>query len=288
MLTTINVAIDWAAVEVMVVEFLPVAIVVTALVCAVVIDRALARWRIRRVARQLGATLVRAPGRLFPTLTWRDGGRTARLAFPRRRAGLTLRSTLCEVELEFPIRLAFSVRRRGLLGQAALWLPARRSEVRTGHPVFDRAFAVRGTGTAELRAWLNRDVRGALLRLAGSTAGHTLELHCDGATVTAALDGAVTKRVALRLFAETAAWLARTVELVAEPQAIHFESAAEREGSTFTLQGCPACAEPVERSHAERCPVCTAPHHDACWGYLGGCGIWGCAGSSSRQSPSAA
>lgn len=288
MLTTISVAIDWASIQVTVVEFLPVALFVTALVIAVAVDRALARWRIRRVARQLGATMVRKKGRLFPTLTWNDGGRTARLAFPRRHAGLTLRSTLCEVELELPVRLAFSVRRRGLVGQAALWLPARRTEVRTGHVAFDRAFTVRGSDTTVLREWLNRDVRRALLRLAGGTAGHSLEIHGDGETVTAALAGAVTKRTPLRLFAETTVWLARTIEVVAEPQAIHFESAIGREGSTFTLQACPACAEPVERSLAERCPVCTAPHHEACWQYLGGCGVWGCAGGSPRHTPSAA
>jgi hypothetical protein len=282
--------IDWASVQVMVVEFAPLLVVVAAVGLAVAADRLLARWRIGRVARQLGATVERTRGRLFPVLSWHDGPRSARLAFPRRHGGWSMRATVCDVELELPVRLSFTIRRRGILGQAALWFwtPTPADELRTGHDVFDRAFVVRGSDLEVLRSWITRDVRRSLLRLAGNVAGHTVRFTCDGERVTASLDGAVTDRKALRFFAETTVWVARAVECAAELQAVHFESAAGRDGSTFTLHACPACAEPVERVRGRRCSVCAAPHHDACFDYLGGCGVWGCAGGAPRHSPSAA
>lgn len=285
------IAVDWAAVHVLVIEFLPGLVFVAALMAALLLDRVTARWRVRRVARQLGAQVERAKGALFPVLTWHDGPRTAKLAFPRRHHGISLRATVCDVELETPVRLAFTVKRRSVLGQASLWFwtPTPREEARTGNAQFDRAFVVRGSDTEVLREWLTRDLRRALLRMAGQVGGHTIRVECDGERVTASLDGAVTNGKSLKFFAETAVWLARAVGSVAVPQAVHFESAlASREGSTFTLRGCPACAEPVVRDDAERCPACAAPHHAPCWEYLGGCGVWGCTGGAPRHSPSAA
>lgn len=286
----VTTTIDLASLQEMVSDVAPWFLFGLTLLGALIVDRALARWRIRRVARHLGATVERAKGRLFPVLAWDDGPRKARLAFPRRTGGWSLRATVCDVELEYPVRLAFTVKRRGVFGQASLWFwtPTPKDELRTGHDVFDRAFVVRGTDLPVLREWITRDVRRALLRLAGNLAGHTVRFHCDGERVTGTLDGAITDPKALRFFAETTVWLARGVELAAEPQAIHYESAGVRGDSTFTLRVCPACAEPVERIHGRRCDICHAPHHVPCFDYLGGCGIWGCAGGSPRHSPSAA
>lgn len=262
--------------------------------CWVVIERAAARWRIGRVAARLGARVRRARGALYPVLEWNDGARRAQLAFPRTRGGATLRSTVCAVQWDGLIRFTVEVRRRGVLGQAALWLPPRRGEVRTGVKRFDQLFVVRSADPAAARRWLDREVQRSCVRLARASGGSAFRLVCDGGTLVARLGGAVTGRPELRLFAESVVWLARTMEAAAWDSQVQFAPVARARGesaSSIHAPTCPTCAEPAGMRSAAICPVCRAAHHPACWDFLGGCGVYGCAGARNRHpgsSPTAA
>ncbi len=44
---------------------------------------------------------------------------------------------------------------------------------------------------------------------------------------------------------------------------------------------CPVCGVPTGRARV-LCGSCQAPHHSDCWAWLGGCGIFGCAGARAR------
>jgi hypothetical protein len=271
--------LDWGWVAAAWSAYWPVVAAATGVASLVVIDRLATRWRIGRVARRLGAVVTRARGDVLPTLEWRDGGRLARLCFPRSEGGLALRATHCRVHLAQPVRFTLDVARRGLLARAALWLPARRGEVRTGHAPFDRCFVIRSADPTVARRWLDREVRRTLVQLARGPGGSAFRLACDGGALVARLTGAVTDRAALRYFAEGAVWLARTVEAAAWESAVAF---GPRGDSSTSLGAalCPACAEPAGRTHAIDCPVCRARPHHACWEWLGGCGIYGCAGAA--------
>ena len=197
---------------------------------------------------------------------------------------------MCSVEWEHPLRFALDIRRRGLLARAALWLPKRRSEVRTGSKRFDRLFLIRSPDAAAARRWLDREVRRTLVRLARMSGGSTFRLACDGEALVTRVGGAVTARPELRLFADSALWIARTIEAVAWESAVQFAPVGH---PTTTVSGpmCPACAEPAAPVTSATCPVCRASHHPACWDWLGGCGVYGCAGagaSAGHSSTSAA
>lgn len=271
--------LDWSALAAAWAAHWPVVTVAGVVASLVVMDRLATRWRIGAVARRLGARVLRARGDVLPTLEWRDGGRLARLTFPRAEGGLALRATLCRVAFPQPIRFRFDCRRRGLLARLALWLPARRGEVRTGQRPFDRLFVIRAADPAAARRWLDRAVRRALVQLAQCSGGAGLVLACDGEALVARLAGAVTARADLRFFAESAVWLSRVVEAAAWDSAVGFVPAAD---ASTSVAGplCPACAEPTGLHGAAACPVCAARHHPACFEWLGGCGVYGCAGAA--------
>lgn len=270
--------LDWSVLQATWAAHWPVVTVAAAVASLVVMDRLATRWRIGAVARRLGAKVTRERGQVLPTLEWRDGGRLARLAFPPGD-GASLHSTLCRVAFPQPVRFRVEIRRRSLLGRLALWLPARRGEVRTGQRAFDRLFVILGADPGATRRWLDRSIRRTLVQLARCAGGSGLVLACDGEALVARLAGAVTARSDLRLFAETAVWLSRTVEAAAWDSAVAF-APAERGSTSIAGPLCPACAEPTGLDEFAGCPACTARHHPACWDWLGGCGVFGCAGGA--------
>ena len=51
---------------------------------------------------------------------------------------------------------------------------------------------------------------------------------------------------------------------------------------TQTTPSCPVCSDPISHASSTSCPKCGIPHHQDCWGYNEGCGIFGC-GSDQKK-----
>ncbi len=225
----------------------------------------LARWALRR-----GGTCMTVAGDPLPRVVF-PGEVRGELDFPASDSGLgPLRATRLSLAWDDRRPGALEIRPRGWLGGLALLLPARRDEVRTGDRAFDRAFRVRteGTTAAAARAILGLPARRAVMTAAtAGPFGGSLALRLEPT-------GLALRRGGLHLSP-------RVLDaLLAAGAAVASASAGEAAVRVVAVRSggglCPACSRAADPPEVA-CPSCGAPHHRACWDWLGGCGIYRCA-----------
>ncbi|MCI0340030.1 MAG: hypothetical protein L0216_02570 [Planctomycetales bacterium] len=235
---------------------------------ALALHRATERARLALWARRRGGKCLTHPGDPLPRVVF-SGEVRGELDFPASDAGLgPLRATRLRLAWDDRRSGPLEIRPRGWLGGLALILPARRGETRTGDRSFDRAFRVWSElPAAAARAILAAPARRALLAAAMGPTGGGLALRLEPS-------GLVLRRGGLLLDSRSLDALLAAGAVVASAAA---GEAAVRVVAVRTGGGlCPACSRAADPPEVV-CPSCGAPHHRACWDWLGGCGIYRCA-----------
>lgn len=177
------------------------------------------------------------------------------------------------VQFNWPCERRLRVITEGIIGSQIRRIVGG-SDIEFDDPPFDDRFWVESSHPVWARGLLVPETRRSLVRLQWSPndpSSDNLALDVGPAGVTLRVSRILIDHAdTLGVFIELAISILRKARGLTDAVGVALEPVRTRAGSV-----CPVCGHPVTDALLA-CPSCRTPHHRECWGYFGGCAIFGC------------